>query len=135
MIAYLRGEPGADNVEARLNDDSELCIAHAVNLCEVYHKFMRAGNESEAKSAIEDLKSMGLLVSEDLDEVFWQDVGRHKATIDSVPLADCFVVALANRADAEAVTADHDDFGPIKEQGICQVSFIRPRRQTRGPTS
>jgi len=38
-----------------------------------------------------------------------------------VPLADCFVVALANRTDAEVVTADHPDFDPIEEQGNCRV--------------
>lgn len=125
MIAYLRDEPGADEVESRLEDDSELCVAHAVNLCEVYYKAHRRSGEAGARSAIQDLKAMGLLVSEDLDEAFWRDVGRHKATINSVPLADCFVVALANRLDAEAVTADHPDFDPIKERGVCKVTFIR----------
>lgn len=125
MIAYLRGEPGADKVEARLNDDSEPCMAHAVNLCEVFYKFMRAENEGEATSAVNDLKDMGLVVRDDLDDAFWRDVGRLKATMSSLPLADCFVVALTNRLDAEAVTADHPDFDPIKEQGICRVAFIR----------
>lgn len=125
MIAYLRGEPGADEVESRLEDDSELCVAHAVNLCEVYYKAHRRSGEAGASSAIQALKTMGLLVRQDLDESFWRDVGRHKAIIDSVPLADCFVVALANRLDAEAVTADHPDFDPIKERGVCKVMFIR----------
>ena len=36
MIANLRDEPGADVVERILLDTDALCIAHAVNLCEVY---------------------------------------------------------------------------------------------------
>ena len=126
MIAYLRDETGADIVQDLLVDDTELCMAHAINLCEVYYKLMRYTDEDEIRSAIQDLlEAKGLVVREDLDEAFWIDVGRHKAAINRVPLADCFVVALANRADAEVVTADHPDFDPIEEQGICRVSFIR----------
>lgn len=126
IIAYLRDEPGANEVEARLEDDSESCVAHAVNLCEVYYKAISfSSDEESAVSAIQDLKAEGLVVREDLDEAFWLEVGRYKANIMSLPLADCFVVALTNRLDAEAVTADHPDFDPIKERGICRVAFIR----------
>ncbi len=125
MIAYLRGEPGADVVEALLVEDTEPCMAHVVNLCEVYYRAIRLSNEASAASAIEDLKSKNLIVRDDFDESFWRTVGRHKAEMTSVPLADCFVVALANRTNAEAVTTDYDDFGPIKKQGICRVKFIR----------
>lgn len=125
MIAYLRGEPGADTVESRLEDDSELCVAHAVSLCEVYYKAMRRSGDVGANSAIRDLKQVGLRVRSDLDEAFWRAVGFHKASISSIPLADCFVVALAVGLGAEAVTADHPDFDPVVEHGICRVAFIR----------
>jgi predicted nucleic acid-binding protein len=126
MIAYLRDETGADIVQDLLFDNTELCMAHAINLCEVYYKLVRYTDEDEVRSAIQDLlEAKGLVVREDLDEAFWIDVGRHKAAIGSVPLADCFVVALANRTDAEVVTADHPDFDPMEEQGLCRVKFIR----------
>jgi predicted nucleic acid-binding protein len=125
MIAYLRGEPGADVVESALSGDGEPCVAHAINLCEVYYKFVRVSGEAVATSAIQDLKDTGLIVRIDLDEAFWHDVGRHKATIGSIPLADCFVVTLANRLDTEVVTADHPDFDRIADEGICRVTFIR----------
>jgi PIN domain nuclease of toxin-antitoxin system len=126
MIAYLRDETGADIVQNLLVDDTELCMAHAINLCEVYYKLVRYTDEEEVRSAIQDLlEAKGLVVREDLDEAFWLDVGRHKAAMGSVPLAHCFVVTLANRTEAEVVTADHPDFDPIEEQGICQVRFIR----------
>lgn len=126
MIAYLRGEPGADVVERALSaNGGPPCVAHAINVCEVYYKFMRASGQDEARSAIEDLKNMRLAVTGILDQTFWMAVGEHKATITSLPLADCFVVALANRIDGQAMTADHPDFDPIAEQGICRVSFIR----------
>ncbi len=125
MIAYLRGEPGADRVESRLEDDSELCVAHAVNLCEVYYKAMRRSGMDAAEAAIQDLKDMGLSVREDLDELFWREVALYKASMSDLPLADCFVVSLANRLDADAVTADHEDFDPVSERGFCRVTFIR----------
>ncbi len=126
MIAYLRGEPGADVVERALaKDGGPPCIAHAINLCEVYYKFMRASGEIRARSAIQDLVSEGLVTADLLDQPFWMDVGRYKATHTSLPLADCFVVALANRLDTDVMTADHPDFDPIAEQGVCRVTFIR----------
>jgi hypothetical protein len=125
MIAYLRGENGADVVESALMGDGGPCLAHAINLCEVYYKFVRASGEAIARAAIQDLRDTGMFVRVDLDEPFWRDVGKYKATMGSVPLADCFVVALANRIDGEAMTADHPDFDPIDEQGICRVAFIR----------
>ena len=125
LLAYLRDEPGANAVEDLLLDDSVVCMAHAINLCEVYYKLRRYEDEIEVRSALREFGDRGLVVREDLDEAFWLAVGGYKAAMRSVPLADCFVVALASRADAEAVTADHPDFDPIKEQGICRVSFIR----------
>src|SRR5215207_8255901 len=113
MIAYLWDEPGADTVDDLLVDGNELCMAHAINLCEVYYKVRRFADEDEVLSGIEDLMAKGVVARDDLDPDFWLDVGRHKATISSIPLADCFVVALDNRADAEAVTADHPDFDLI----------------------
>ncbi len=130
MIAYLRGETGADEVERRLEDASEPCLAHAVNICEVYYKAMWRSGEDVAESAVRDLRSQGLEISEYLGERFWREVAQHKASMVNVPLADWFVVVLTNQLnaaglDTEAVTADHPDFDPISEQGICRVTFIR----------
>lgn len=36
MIAFLKGEPGADVVENALLDANSQCMAHAINLFEVY---------------------------------------------------------------------------------------------------
>jgi uncharacterized protein with PIN domain len=125
MIAYLRGETGADEVESRLEDDAEPCVAHAINLCEVYYKAIGRSGVDAAESVVQDLREQGLVVREDLDEAFWRSVASYKATMNHLPLADCFVVALANRIDAEALTADHPDFDPIAERQLCRVTFIR----------
>ena len=36
MLAYLGGETGADVVENVLLEANSLCVAHSINLCEVY---------------------------------------------------------------------------------------------------
>ena len=110
-------------------DSTQDCVVHAMNLCEVYYQTIRSSDERYAASALEDLKQLGLIVRDDFDEEFWLTVGKHKAPEKSVPLADFCAAVLANRIGAEVVTADHNDFGPIKEQGICEVTFIRPKRQ------
>lgn len=135
LLAYLRGESGADTVRRLLVDSTQDCVVHAINLCEVYYNTIRTSDESHAASALEDLKRLGLIVRDDFDEAFWVTVGRNKAPNRSVPLADFCAAELANRIGAEVITADHNDFGPIKEQGICRVTFIRPKRQTPGQAS
>jgi len=125
MIAYLRDEPGADVVEALLLDKNNSCVAHAVNLCEVFYDFTRAADENAALTAIADLESMGLVVREDMDRHFWQEAGKYKATIKKVSLADCFAIALTNRIQADLYTSDHHEFDPIAASDICSVKFIR----------
>jgi predicted nucleic acid-binding protein len=124
MIAFLRGEPGHKIVLDLLTRQPPACLAHAVNPCEVFYKFLRAEGESAAFSAITDLRAMGLLVREDMDEAFWQGVGRYKVAC-KIPLADAFAVSLANRFGAEIVTTDHGDFEPLARNKVCRVLFIR----------
>ena len=51
MIAWLRNEPGADIVDQAIRDLNSQCLAHAINLCEVFYEallrlypFCRGGN-------------------------------------------------------------------------------------------
>ena len=130
MIAFLRNEEGADAIASLLlNED---CIAHAVNLCEVYYDcLLRGDNESTARELIDDLKSLDLAFREDMDDQFWQMVASYKAGIRkaslNIPLADCFVLSLAEREKAIIVTSDHHEFDLILKRGFCPgtVRFIR----------
>ena len=70
MIAYLRGEPGADEVRRSLALEPPNCLAHSVNLCEVFYDFLKTGEEKSAQTALDDLRSVGLIVREDMDEAF-----------------------------------------------------------------
>ena len=46
IIAYLRDEEGADVVESVLLGNNA-CVAHAVNVCEVYYDCLRRGGNAE----------------------------------------------------------------------------------------
>lgn len=124
LIAFLRGEAGADLVEDLLTAEGNLCMAHAINLCEVFYDFLRASDESTALEALDDLDTIDLLTRDDMSRPFWTQVGRYKAT-RRLSLADCFAVALANQEDAVLVTTDHNEFDPIAQDGVCRVLFIR----------
>lgn len=125
LIALIRDEPGADIVEALLDGDTNTCFAHAVNLCEAYYDFVRASDVRRADELIAGLMDTGLIVREDIDTAFWQKAGLHKAEIKRVSLADCFCMALADRLDAEIITADRHELEAVRDQGLCRITFIR----------
>ena len=125
MIAYLRGEPGAEVVSRVLLDPAHQCVAHAVNLCEVYYDFFRAGGEAVAWEAVQDLELVGVRQRDDLSPSFWQAAGALKAVQRRISLADCFAITLARSLDGTLLTSDHHEFDPVAAQGVCTVAFIR----------
>jgi PIN domain nuclease of toxin-antitoxin system len=124
MIAFLRNEQGADVVRASLKQDPSGWFAHSVNVCEVFYFLLRHGDETTARSAIEDLRSIGLRIRDDMDEAFWQQVGRYKASFH-VSLADAFAMSLGERMGADVLTSDRKDFEPVAKAGLCRVRFFR----------
>lgn len=125
LIAFLRDEPGAEMVRQMHRDKNNVCHVHVINLCEVFYDFRRQYGETTAQQAIEALLSLGLIPRDDIDFDFWQQVGRYKADLRRISLADCFCMALAQRLDGSVVTADHHEFDAVAEQDIIQVKFIR----------
>jgi predicted nucleic acid-binding protein len=123
VIAYLRGEPGAQVVKQLLLADADVVI-HAANLCEVYYDFVRAAGTQAAENAIADVAAIGVQTVEDMDLPFLRDVGQIKAN-NRVSFADCFAIALSRRRSADVVTSDRTEFEPIQQAGICGVTFIR----------
>ncbi|MGI8567518.1 MAG: PIN domain-containing protein [Pyrinomonadaceae bacterium] len=124
MIALLRREAGEDVVWAHLSDPDNTCLAHAVNLCEVFYDFHRDAGESAAVGAVDDLKALGIIEHNNFDEAFWKDAGRLKAK-GKVSLADCFAVTLTNRVGGTLLTSDHHELDPIAAASVCPITFIR----------
>jgi predicted nucleic acid-binding protein len=124
MIAYLNGEPGAAVVNEMLNDPARECVAHAINLCEVYYDALRAADEPTANQAIRDLRDAGVLERDEMDEALWREAGKIKSR-GRISIADAFCAALAQRVGGEAVTSDRREFEPLAAAGVCSVVFIR----------
>jgi PIN domain nuclease of toxin-antitoxin system len=103
LIAFLRREQGADLVRSLLRDRNNVCQIHAINLCEVYYDIIRVADEATAQAAVADTHSIGLIVREDMDPLFWQAAGKLKAQ-RRLSLADCFAVALADRVGGEQLS-------------------------------
>lgn len=124
LLAYLQAEPGGEIIQATLTGGTDVCYAHAVNLCEVYYHAIRQQSQAVAVQIIGDLLNDGVQPREDMDEAFWKEVGHLKAR-GGIALADCFCVALASRLSCEILTSDHTEFDPIAAGGLCAVRFIR----------
>src|SRR5262245_57677071 len=124
IIALLNDEPGADVVEKLLAQKDTIASAHAVNICEVFYNILRAGTEDDAQEALEDIRALGIRTRADMDDQFWQDIGRIKAA-HRLSLADAFAVALARRVNCELVTSDHHELEPLAQAGVCKINFFR----------
>ncbi len=129
MLAFLQNEPGAEAVEEILTRPNESCLAHAINLCEVYYTIYRRSDEATAREAISDLERVGIVERNDLDKPFWNEAGKQRALIlasgNRIALADCFAIALALLVGGTVVTSDHHEFGYVQSSGICPVNFFR----------
>lgn len=128
MVAYLRGEAGADIVETALLeallDPASQCVAHSINLCEVFYTVHRDKGESAAADALNDLFAADIIERADFDQTFWQDAGRLKAK-GKVSLADCFALTLTTRTGGTLLTSDHHELDRIAALGTHSISFIR----------
>lgn len=124
ILAYLKGEAGAQAVDALLQDPAEICYAHSVNLCEVYYDFLRRSDEQTARQVMVDLYADGVIERKDMSRRFWRTVGQHKAR-GNISLADCFCIALAQRLAGELITTDHGEFDSLVALKLCSIRFIR----------
>lgn len=127
LIAYLKGETGADQVANMLCDPTNDCFTHALNICEVYYTTLKVSDKATAQGAISRLKADGITIRSDVDLDFLEAVAEFKVTLPlgQPPLADCFCMALCKRLSGEVVTGDHADFDKVSAKSILAVRFIR----------
>src|SRR2546421_5413069 len=92
MIAFLRDEAGAEVVEQALLETDSQCIAHSINLCEIFYVVWRDGGEVAATETVDDLAAVGVVERNDSDQEFWREVGKLKAVQKKVSLADCCAI-------------------------------------------
>ena len=124
MIAFLTNEQGAEVIEDILTEPNSVCLAHAINLCEIWYQAFRNGGEMAADQAFNLLASLGIATRSDFDTSFWREAGRLKGT-HRMSLADALGLALAVRVGGEFITSDHHELAPVAASGIVSITFFR----------
>ena len=71
MIAYLRNEQGARKAMQVLADPNNQCLAHAVNLCEVFYDFTGPTIAAEALNDLARAASWRVLKSREISGKRW----------------------------------------------------------------
>lgn len=125
LIALADDEDGASVLESYLAGEDNVCFVHSLNFCEVYYNAHRNSSEDEAKELVKEFIGLGVILRDDMDIAFWQEVGNLKSIHRRVSLADCCAIALANRLNAGLVTSDHHEFDILDEKGVCNFIFFR----------
>lgn len=125
MIAMVKGEEGAQKISSIIDNRSNKCFAHVINLYEVYYGFRRQDGENTAESVIQDLISVGIIPCEDMDFNLWRQAGKYKADFRKISLADCFCLALADRLQGTVLTSDHHEFDYLTQLNIVDIEFFR----------
>jgi len=125
VVAYLKGEPGADVFAAILAEEQNILAIHAVNLCEIYYNYLRDDGLEIAGEAWRQVTSFATII-ERLDEPFMKRVGRWKG-IEGLGLGDAFAAATAEEFGVPLIATDHNDFDPIEAKGLLKLTWLRPR--------
>lgn len=126
LLAFIRNEDGALTVRQALESEHNVCLVHAVNLCEVYHDCLRCYGNDPTEKLLDGFMEGGLKIRDDMDADFWKAAGKLKAH-GRISLADCFAITLSVREDAVLLTSDRHEFEPLLAiPGFpAQVQFIR----------
>ena len=78
MLAYFFNEPGALVVRDIVQDTSDHCYLHSVNLSAVFYRLSRLQCEAGAQAGITNLLSDGIEVSTEMSLEFCKNVARKK---------------------------------------------------------
>lgn len=126
LLSLIKNEEGAQQVRQALESENNMCLIHAVNLCEVYYDCLRCYGNIPTENLVDRLLEAGLTVRNDMDSEFWKAAGVLKAR-GRISLADCFAIALTVREDAVLLTSDRHEFEPLlATPGFpAKVQFIR----------
>ena len=129
VVAYVRGENGADYVTDLLDDADVEKYIHAANLCETFHLLTRSDGRDFAKDAVRDLVRIGVIERGDMDGALWRDaadlIADRRIAGASLALGDALGIALARRLGVPFVTADHGELDALDKAGICEFIFVR----------
>ena len=122
LLAYLRAEPGGDEVKGLLEEvqkgQAEIYLS-LINLGEVAYIVERRRGTAVADEVIERVHSLPVLIT-DVDKKRVLDAAHIKAN-HAISYADAFAVALAKELDAPVITADPEF---RKVESLVQVFWL-----------
>ena len=126
MLAFFkRQERGHDRVVDIIKDPSYIKEAHALNVMELYKRTYSL-SASKAEESVCQMRCLGVTIAEDMDDAFWKEMAWLKVTYGNVvSLADCAVIALAKRRNAELLGSDSDAFLGMEKAGIIRLKRFR----------
>jgi predicted nucleic acid-binding protein len=124
VIAYLRGEPGAEILTNLIAQPYVFLTMHVCNLGEVYYDFFREDGPGAAQTAWSRTLELPLALRRDADDGFIQRVGTIKV-VERVSFADAFALALSERLQVPLVTTDHHEFDSLEQRGSFQFLWLR----------
>ena len=124
VIAYFRNEPGADVLQAIIEEPTSFLAMHVCNLGEVYYDFFRSDGHAAAQQAWSNALALPLELRRDSDDEFIQRVGVIKIE-ERVSFADAFALALAERLEVPLLTTDHHEFDAVEQKGHFRFMWLR----------
>ena len=107
VIAYLEGEPEAENVADIIADAHEQeipLLMTVVNAGEVWYIVAREASAADADTSIKQLRDLGIEFV-DADWELAKGAGYFKSR-NKMSLADCFAATLAKKTKAHLATGD-----------------------------
>jgi len=121
VLAFLRQEPAADEVERLLSENPRASLT-AVGVAEVIDRLIRLGSIDE-EEAVLDLAQLGLLDPPALGSGVGMAAGllraRHYHRTDcAVSLADCVAAEVARELDCPLATSDPHLLDVCNNEGI-----------------
>lgn len=128
VIAWLGGEDGCEVVRQVLRDHPDRLHMHAANVCEVLYHVRRnwKGRKDDAiPDTRETLTAVGILEHAETDSALVDAAATLKANIRKVSLADCLLLALAQRLAGTVVTSDKGEMDKPGPLAVCPIRFIR----------
>ncbi len=122
IMAFFLDEKGGDAVERILLNPPGSCCVHSVNWIELYYKMHSRGGEKAAKTAIENLRLLGVSVTDISGEDFLLRVAEIKIYHSFLSLGDCYAIALSGWLKGAVVTSDTRF---AEASGYAHVKLIR----------
>jgi predicted nucleic acid-binding protein len=124
VIAYLRGEPGAEVLKTTIELPNTFLALHICNLGEVYYDFLRDDGPEASRTAWTNTLELPLELRRDVDDAFIQRVGTIKV-MERVSFADAFALALSERLQVPLVTTDHHELDAVEQRGGFRFLWLR----------